>query len=166
MRRLASSHPSWLWFQKIPSAHVYCSQSREAKDINMSREHERRRRRRSRRRRRRRRRRRVVRPADEMILALWDAAAAAIKEKWSRVYWGFWLWEIQANTMSNTRGNTQQLHPCLQLKTAHADNQTVFALHDRPPLGNAQRRRTDLESTTLMKYSITSKSPDWKMTHK
>lgn len=160
MRPLASSHPSWLWFQKIPSAHVYCSQSGEAKDINMSREHERRWRRRGRMWGM------VVRPADETILALWDAAAAAIKEKWSRVYWGFWLWEIQANTMSNTRGNTQQLHPSLQLKTAHTDNQTVFSLHDRPPLGNAQRRRTDLESSTLIKYSVTRKSPDWKMTHK
>ncbi|XP_026155575.1 unconventional myosin-Ig isoform X3 [Mastacembelus armatus] len=39
MRPLASNHPPWLWFQKIPAAHVYCPQSREGKDINMSREH-------------------------------------------------------------------------------------------------------------------------------
>lgn len=48
MRPQVSHHPSWLWFQKINAAHVYCPQSGEGKDINMSREHERRWRRRRR----------------------------------------------------------------------------------------------------------------------
>lgn len=134
--------------RRSPPAHVYCPQSRERKDINMSREQERKK--------RRRRRRAGMRPADETVLAPWDEAAAVIKEKWSKGLPRFFDSGKSRLTRCRTHAETHSNFIHLWSATQLLQTITAMCFSSRPPLVFAQWWRKTSDPLLNWKYQYRS----------